>query len=221
MNRHWLRTISCTVLGVAALVLAACGGAQAQRQGELAELGRLLPGVYDNLEQVGGRGADQDTSLPALRVAIVPIYAPLVGKDIFYLQEMAADDPRRVTAQRILSLEVTVKGELLQGLFALAEPNRWRDGHERIDLFKSLLPNDLRLAEGCDVAWRRSGKGFEGSNTPATCRVNRRTSGDIVRQESRVELDADGIAFADTFIDSAGVREPASPRWYRFRRRAN
>jgi hypothetical protein len=207
------------LLLLASLLVTACGGKQAQRQGELAELGRLLPGVYDNLEQVrvGGSGA----TLPALRFAIVPIYAPLVGKNIFYLQEMAADDPRRVTAQRVLSLEVTPKGELLQGVFALTEPNRWRDGHERPDLFKSLLPNDLRLAEGCDVTWKRSGKGFEGANTAATCRVSRRATGDIVRQESRVELDADGIAFADTFIDGAGARDPATPAWYRFRRRAN
>jgi hypothetical protein len=204
-------------------LVAGCGGAQAQRQGELAELGRLLPGTYDNLEQVKieGPGVSPGASLPALRIAIVPIYAPLVGKDIFYLQEMAADDPRRVTAQRILSLEVTPQGELLQGLFALTEPNRWRDGHERIDLFKSLLPNDLRLAEGCDLAWRRSGKGFEGANTPSTCRVNRRTGGDIVRQESRGERGADGIAFADPFIDATGAREPPTPTWYRFRRRAN
>lgn len=212
------RGLSAAVLVVCAL-LAGCGGAQAQREADLAQLGRLMIGEYDNLDQV--RAAGEGNTLPALRVAIVPIYAPLVGKDIFYLQEMAADDARRVTAQRVLSLEITPSGQLLQGIFALTEPNRWRDGHEKIDLFKSLLPNDLRLAEGCDLTWKRKGKGFEAANTPATCRVNRRATGDTVRQESLAELDDDGIAFADTTIDATGRRQPETPTWYRFRRRAN
>ena len=204
---------------IACALLAGCGGAQAQREADLAQLGRLMIGQYDNLDQV--RAAGEGTNLPALRVAIVPIYAPLVGKDIFYLQEMASDDARRVTAQRVLSLEITPSGELLQGIFGLTEPNRWRDGHEKIDLFKSLMPNDLRLAEGCDLTWKRSGKGFEAANMPATCRVNRRATGDTVRQESLAELDDDGIAFADTTIDAAGRRQPETPTWYRFRMRAN
>ena len=199
-------------------LLAGCGGAQAQRQADLADLGRILPGVYDNTVQA--REAGEGASLPALRIAIVPIYAPLVGKDIFYLQEMAADDARRVTAQRVLSLEITPDGRLLQGLYGLAEPSRWRDGHEKPDLFKSLLPNDLRLAEGCDITWHRSGRRFEGENDPAKCRLTRRGTNDTVRQDSRVQVDDDGIAFSDTLIDAGGQRQPATAQWYRFQRRA-
>ncbi|MET0291867.1 MAG: chromophore lyase CpcT/CpeT [Steroidobacteraceae bacterium] len=207
------------LLLVLLLALSGCGGAQAQRQADLAELGRLMPGVYDNTEQV--RSAGEGAALPALRIAIVPIYAPLVGKDIFYLQEMAADDARRVTAQRVINLEVTADGKLLQGQFGLTEPARWRDGHSKPDLFKSLLPNDLRLAEGCDISWHRSGKRFEGTTDPASCRITRRATNDTVRQESRVDLDDDGISFSDTQIDAAGQRQPATPQWYRFKRRAN
>jgi CpeT/CpcT family protein DUF1001 len=214
-----LRTLT-SLLGAALLsLLAGCGGQQAQRQIDMAEIGRTLPGLYDNLEQIraGGDAAD----LPALRIAIVPIYAPLVGKNIFYLQEMAADDARRVTAQRVLSLEVTPKGQVLEGIFALNEPNRWRDGHEKLDLFKSLLPNDLRLAQGCEIEWQRKGKKFEGTNDPARCRITQRGSGLTARQESHIELDEDGIAFSDTVIEVSGNRQPPTPTWYRFRRRAH
>ncbi len=82
------------------------------------------------------------------------------------------------------------------------------------------MPNDLRLAEGCDLTWHRSGRKFEGANNPATCRLTRRATNDTVRQESLVEVDDDGIAFADTIIDASGQRQPATPQWYRFQRRA-
>src|SRR3954466_11800892 len=111
------RAAGATLLALA--LLAACGGTPAKRAVELAQLAKLLPGEYDNRDQV--RSAES-AQLPQLRVVIVPIYAPLVGKDIFYLQEMAADDSRRVTAQRVLSLEVTPKGRLLEGLYGLNEP---------------------------------------------------------------------------------------------------
>jgi hypothetical protein len=219
MNEIRLQRVLCAVVLAAALAMSACGGAKAQRQGELAQLGRLMIGDYDNVEQV--KASEDSAGVPALRIAIVPIYAPLVGRDIFYLQEMAADDPRRVTSQRVISLEISPQGQLLQGLFALNEANRWRDGHEKPDLFKSLMPTDLRLVEGCDITWRVSGKRFEGSNDPASCRVNRRAAGDTVRQESRIELDDDGIAFADTLIDATGQRQPPVITWYRFKRRAH
>jgi len=215
-DRRWVWGFA--TLAAALALLAGCGGSMAERKGELALLSRLLPGEYDNKEQASSPDA---ASITALRIAIVPIYAPLVGRDIFYLQEMAADDGRRVTAQRVLSLEVTPDGRLLQGVYSLNEPARWRDGQDKVDLFKSLLPNDLRLVEGCDVTWRAAGKRFTGASDPARCRFTRRTDSQTVRQESRVEVDDDGIAFADTIIDANGAREPATPLWYRFKRRAH
>lgn len=207
------------LLVVALALLAACGGGpSAQRRGELAQLAKLLPGEYDNLDQV--RAAAPGSAPPAVRLVIVPIYAPLVGSDIFYLQEMAADDPRRVTAQRLMNLEITADGTLLQGVIALKEPARWRDGHLRPDLFKSLLPGDLRLVEGCDVRWRTAGRGFRGANDPKTCRVAQPGSGRQLHQESQLTLDDDGLASSDVLIDDAGHRIPEGDAWLRFRRRS-
>lgn len=203
-----------SLLPLIAVLCSACGGIPAKKQAELMELGRLLPGSYDNTLQASSEG---QAAVPALRLAIVPVYAPLVGRDIFYLQEMAADDPRRVTAQRLVSLEITASGTLLQGVFAFNEPARWRDGHEKPDLFKSLLPQDLRLLEGCELVWKASGRGFKGENDSRACRIADRASSATFHQSSRVEVDSDGIAFSDTVIETAG-NEPA---WLRFRRRAN
>lgn len=210
LSRAWR---AATTLALA-MGLVACGGVPAKRQAELAQLSAMLPGTYDNTLQASSEG---QAAVPALRLAIVPVYAPLVGRDIFYVQEMAADDARRVTAQRLVSLEVTPDGKLVQGLFAFGEPARWRDGHEKPDLFKSLLPQDLRLLEGCELVWHPSGRAFKGENDPRTCRVSDRGSGATVHQASKAEVDSDGIAFSDTVVESAGTEQA----WLRFRRRAN
>ena len=59
------------------------------------------------------------------RLSIVPIDA-LVGEHVFYVQETAADDPRRVTVQRLFMFGVGQEGDRADRL-ALTEPLRWRD----------------------------------------------------------------------------------------------
>lgn len=77
-------------------------------------------------------------------LAIVPIYAPALSDNVFYLQEMAASDSRRITAQRLMSFDAVKGGKLVQTSWALAQPARWRDGHLQPDLFKSLVREDVR-----------------------------------------------------------------------------
>ncbi len=62
----------------------------------LNELVALLPGSYDNIAQA--RTCPDHSSL---RLVIAPVQAPLVGDHVFYMQEMAGDDPRRVLSQRL------------------------------------------------------------------------------------------------------------------------
>ncbi len=56
-----------------------------------------LPGSYDNLAQ--SRAEPRPSR--RCRLMIAPVQAPLVGDHVFYVQEMAADDARRVLAQRL------------------------------------------------------------------------------------------------------------------------
>ena len=82
------------------LLLAACAAASPRREDSLlAELAAMLPGSYDNLAQ-----SRASAGHPALRLVIAPVQAALVGEHVFYVQEMAADDPRRVLSQRLYVL---------------------------------------------------------------------------------------------------------------------
>jgi hypothetical protein len=199
--------------------LVACSTPTKRGEAALNELVAMLPGSYDNLAQA--RAAPDH---PPLRLVVAPVQAPLVGDHVFYVQEMAADDPRRVLAQRLYVLDAVPDSEfavLMQLDFK--EPARWRDGHVNRDLFRGLLMEDLRPRSGCDLLWKRSERGFSASNDPQHCRTTSRETGEALRVEQRAELDGDGLAILDRHRDAAGrvVYGGEADPFYRFNRRAD
>jgi len=198
--------------------LAACNTTSTRGEAALNELVAMLPGTYDNLAQ--SRAAPDHS---ALRLAIALVQAPLVGDHVYYVQEMAADDPRRVLSQRLYVLNAVPDSESsAMTQLDFAEPSRWRNGHENRDLFRSLLMQDLRLRTGCDLLWKRADDGFNAANNAQQCRTNSRDTGETLKVEQRMELNADGLAIFEQRRDAAGVvvsGGEADP-WYRFSRRA-
>ena len=90
-------------------VLALAGAVFAKPKKEDIFLAQLAGHAGRQLRQhrAGARDADH----PGLRLMIVPVQAPLVGDNVFYVQEMAADDPRRVFSQKLWVLNVVPKRE--------------------------------------------------------------------------------------------------------------
>lgn len=202
-----------------ALALATgCASGPTREEAMVADLVTMLAGSYDNLAQ-----SRQGPEHPALRLVVAPVRAPLVGEHVFYVQEMAADDPRRVLAQRLYVVSAVARGE--QALLAqldFNEPLRWRDGHLNRDLFRGLLLQDLRQRTGCDMLWTRAARGFKAS-TGAGCRGAAPGTGEALRVEQRMELDADGLAVFEQRRDAAGllVQGGEADPWFRFARRAD
>ena len=201
-----------------ALLLTSCASGPKSGDVFLAQLLGQLGGSYDNLAQ--SRAAPDHA---ALQLMIVPVEAPLVGEHVFYVQEMAADDARRVIAQQVYVLNAAPRGELAVLTQAdLVEPRRWRDGHLNRDLFRSMLSRDLRPRPGCDLVFRRDGAGFAATGS-GNCRVAAGDTGETLRVEQRVALNADGIAIFEQRHDAAGklVYGFEPDPWYRFARRAD
>ena len=194
------------------LLLAALGGCTSQqdlRKAELVVLMAGLPGAYDNLQQVqadaaaGHSGAHAAQSLLILRVQ-----APLVGDDVLYMRETAADDARRVTAERIWSLKVNEAGQVLATPARFDEPERWQVGLESPELFRSLLLNDLKVIGGCDLLWTKTATGFSGDTLGHGC--HRSGAASAAPQVQHWRLGADGLDISD----GTGADD-----YYRFRRR--
>jgi CpeT/CpcT family (DUF1001) len=178
---------------IAALGLfGACADQTKLRESELTQLLGWLPGRYDNTAQ-----ADSDPQRgvqpPHDRIAliIVKVYTPRLGHHVFYVQEMAADDPRRVMSERLFSFKVDEKRGILESVYTFAEPRRWRDGQEHLELFTSVVVDDVQSVPGCELVWRKAGEQFIASYDPKLCH----NSGGAA-PESAAELTADSLVLA-------------------------
>ncbi len=197
--------------------LAACTSQQDLRTAELATLMARLPGAYDNLQQVqadaaAGRGG---THAPQA-LLILRLSSPLVGDDVLYVRETAADDARRVTAERVWSLAVDATGRIVATQARFEEPDRWRIGLESPELFRSLLLRDLQLIGGCELLWQTSATGFSGDTRSNSCRRGG-SGGTLQLQHWRVGSEA-----LELTEDAAGAEawSPAGNDYYRFTRRS-
>jgi hypothetical protein len=218
------------LLAALATLLAGCAEQPRREEIMLAALVETLAGSYDNIAQ--SRASSEH---PALRMMVAPVRAPGVGDHVFYVQEMAADDARRVLAQRLYVVNgVPGREQAILTTLDFNEPARWRDGHLKRDLFRGLLMQDLRVRPGCDLLWSRKApdKGAVKAAAPANafvattgsaCRAASRTTGETLKVEQRMELDADGLAVFEQQRDATGVLvsgDMADP-FFRFTRRAD
>lgn len=209
------------------LILLACawlGGCASQAKLREAELDQLLgwyQGRFVNDQQVAADAAAGREPHASLEINIVRVYAPRVGDFAFYVQESAADDPRRVFTQRMVAFSVVKDRGIVQSLWAFTEPARWRDAHRDTDLFKSLMPQDFTPMTGCDMIWKKTAGGFEAANDADSCRVTSAAAEGTVRMDLRAELSQDQLALSDQTYDLSGkrVQGSAGDPFYRFRRR--
>jgi len=208
------------LVSLCAVLLTGCAGQTKLREAELGELVQMLPGRYDNRMQYqedvrAGRDPHQ-----ALVLDIVPVYAPALSKDVFYVHETAADDERRVISQRLISFQVVKDVGIVQTLWAFAEPQRWRDGNVSPDLFKSMMVSDVSALGGCDLVWKKAELRFTATNDRTRCRVNSRNGAGLVPMESRIQLGPEELGTADVIYDNQGrvIQGHAEEPFYRFRK---
>lgn len=163
----WKAALAATLAASLAL-LAGCTNDAKLREAELQKLAVLLPGQYDNRVQVTQAGAAAE--LP-LELNVTPIYAPFLSDYVFYVQENAWGDPRRMLSQRLFVFELVGGKQIVQRVFGFAEPVRWRDGHLNTDLFKGMMGQDVGPAAGsCVLEWTLGAQAFSGkSPTPGPC----------------------------------------------------
>ena len=214
------RTIT-VMAALAVVALAGCASEMKKGKADLAQIDEWLPGRYDNADQAqedARQGRDVHT---ALTLSIVPIDVPLFSEHTYYVQESAADDPRRVTSQRLITFEVVKGGRIVQSYWSLAEPTRWRNAAQNPGLFQSMMFRDASRLPGCDVEWKREGAGFVGSNQLASCRVNSPALGSV-RMQIRTELAPDAFSVAElAYSGEKLVQGNAAEPFYRYRKRAN
>jgi hypothetical protein len=204
-----------------AFLAAGCTNNVRLRDDELARIDEWLPGVYDNRPQV-----DEDLATNAadihdpIEMVIMAVNAPIIGEHVFYVESHDAMNPRRIVDQRVYSFEASAdKKAIAHTLYNLKEPERWAGGKRRSDIFKSIVPDDLISASGCQIKWEFDGTRFTGVSSPASCRGSPE-AGIGSYLEIRFELRPDELLMSERSLDAAGnVRQGRSTDpLFRFRK---
>ena len=217
MDKRWAWGCCLVALDAA---LGACTNQQKLREAELVQLLRWLPGSYDNTAQAK---ADEQAAVrpphESLELAIVPIESVAMGRNAFYVQEMAADDARRVMSQKVVRFTSTDKG-IVESVAALADPLRWRDGQRNPEVFMGMTPKDLTSTAGCELTWKKEGERFTGANDPKQCRNTSHAVMGLVQVDSRAELTVDEFATAELAYGADGrlLQGRKDEPFYRFRK---
>jgi hypothetical protein len=201
-----------------ALLLAACASQPKKEEVFVAEFVQRLQGSYDTIAQ-----ARSNPGRLAVRLMVAPVHAPRIGDHVFYVQEIAADDVRRVLSQKMYVVNAVPRSEqALLTQLDLAEPLRWRDGHLNRDLFVGMQMQDVRARPGCDLLWEREADVFVAGGG-ASCRTSAPGTGETLRVEQRMRLDEDGLEVFEQHRDAAGelVYGGGADPWNRYARRAD
>lgn len=145
------------------------GSKPKEKESDLLVMLTMLPGRYDNAQQ-----AELDVrnnTHPAhesVVLTITHVFTPRLGKYVYYAQESAADDPRRVLGQKMWGFQHDDKRGIVQMLYELNEPGRWRDGYLDKELFTSLQMEDVQ-PEGCVLIWKKKDDGFVAAHDAKVC----------------------------------------------------
>jgi CpeT/CpcT family (DUF1001) len=182
--------ILCCLTAVGLLLSAApvvhAGQSKKELEAEYLLFLKMLPGDYDNVTQAQ---SDSTGANVAVIISIRPLDLQLVGHLVLYVRETAADDPRRLLAQHIWTVERDKEQHIVQHVYQFKEPQRWvRAGDDPL-LLQSLLPDDLQQMTGCEIYWTRSSTGFSGTTRPHVCRPAASEEGHLIEVTANVSAD--------------------------------
>jgi hypothetical protein len=188
-GRIFLRALACG----AALAAAGCAsGPPKATEGDLTLMLTLLPGRYDNGAQAEAdlRGGVHPAH-EAVALLILHVYTPRLGHYVYYAQESAADDPRRVLSQKMYSFQLDEKRGIVETLYEFLEPGRWRDGAQSKELFTAVQIEDVQ-PELCQLIWKKQGESFVAAHDPRAC-----PEGGAAGAVPQVELTAGALTAGD------------------------
>ena len=151
------------------LLLDGCTDQTKVHETELAELLAVFPGHYDNTAQVeADTRAHAHPPHDAVALTITHVYTPRLGHHVYYAQETAADDPRRVFGQKMYGFAVDEKRGIVETLYELVDPLRWRDGQQNKDMFTGMVIEDVQ-PEACQLLWKKNDAGFVATHDAKVC----------------------------------------------------
>ena len=92
-------------------------------------------------------------------------------------------------SQKMYSFQLDEKRGIVETLYQLVEPLRWRNGQLNKELFTSVLTEDVQ-PEGCSLLWTKKDAGFVATHDPKVCP-------DAAGAAPQAELGGGGLSIGD------------------------
>jgi len=194
----------------------ACSAAFAQGQdGTPAErdvtiIAEMLPGTYDNREQVyfeGRLGVAEEARHERLHTIVERVSLPAFGAVVFFVQESRnnqLDEPHRL---RLWALQPDNQaGAVRMTIYFLEfDPSseRYRNAHLNLEVLAELTPDNVVAIEGCDVFWRRQAGQFHAAMEKTSCKWRSDEFGPVV-SDYQLYLSQDALWTRDLTLDPKG-----------------
>ena len=150
------------------LLLGGCTDQTKIHEADMSQLLAVFPGHYDNTAQVEAETRAHTHPHDPVALTITHVYTPRLGHHVYYAQETAADDPRRLFSQKMYSFAVDEKRGIVETLFEFVEPLRWRDGQLNKDMFTGVTTEDVQ-PEACQLLWKKTDAGFVATHDAKVC----------------------------------------------------
>lgn len=132
-----------------------------------------FPGEYDNNEQVWQQGVDEvaeEDRLEHIHHIFLPVEAPAIGENTFFVRQYMADDYENVYRQRLYNMKQDEETGLVQlQIFSFKDEAKYRNTDQDSSIIESITVEEVRNMPGCDVFWSYRGDHYIGEMKEKAC----------------------------------------------------
>ncbi|MFS4467225.1 CpcT/CpeT family chromophore lyase [Maribacter sp. 2210JD10-5] len=160
---------------------------------ELEYLMNIMPGEYDNVEQLDFDSyyAKKEGELGRhlrFHAIVERIDVPALGEHVIYTEAYVDNDLNKVFGQSIYIFSTDEEAKRIKARrFNLREANPQRALENKgMDFLKSLTPDDNRLNERCELIFERVGDEFVGKSPSLACHKDMARNGIVMHFEMRI-----------------------------------
>ena len=132
-----------------------------------------FPGEYDNNEQVWQQAEDgvpEDDRLEHIHHIFLPVDAPAIGNNTFFVRQYMDGDYENVYRQRLYNMEWNEEvGTVQLQIFSFKDEAKYRNTDQDPSIIQSITPEEVRNMPGCDVFWSYRGDHYIGEMKEKAC----------------------------------------------------
>lgn len=207
---RYLSILLVTAFSTPAALAQGQDGTPAER--DIAVIAEMLPGTYDNREQVyfdGRLGVREEARHERLTSAISRVNLPAFGEYVFFVRDHRNNEPETPYRLRIYSMApdngaqaVRMKIYYLEGGDMI---DTYKDAHLDPNLLLDRTPENTFILPGCDVFWRREAGQFHGAMDEGACTWDWPGKGEVVT-DYHLMLSENALWLRDLTFDADGTQ---------------